>query len=305
MVEGTGKVRLNANSELREVDTWETLVVTGSNQSMMDFVAEHTKGTDAGTLRLFEFQIRRPKMPHDPSASALVAETETHYGRAGEIYARYLATRRDDIRNYMAQKNKQISDELKPDTPERFYLAGIVSMLTGATISNKLGIYQFDLDALKKFLFETFYELRSYRNTHLLVDSSGIDHEQAFAMFMRDTMGERIITNRFGKQGQFVTVQWVPANLKTVTVQVSVQDDAIRINRAAFNAWCRKNAIAGKPLVDAMVANWGAMIGRFTFAGGTPMATGTIFGIEIPMSAPAVMGYRYIDPNAKPAKAVP
>ncbi len=305
LVEGREKARMGPDTKLRVSGSWETLVVAASNKSLMDIVAEETQGTDAGTLRLFEFQLRGPVMAQNARASIIVDTLTNHYGRAGEWYAQIIGRKADKVRGIVAIENDRVNNDLTPEIGERFYVAGVTAMMAGAQIAHHAGIIKFDLQGLRDYLYQTFRELRSYRNGNVIVSGRMLDHEIAFAKFMQQTISSRLITDRFGVNGQSVRTIHVNQNIKSISVQISLSDDAMRIDRSALYSWARDNNLSGRTLVEDMQKHWNALVGRFAIGTGTVYSSGAGHAIQIPMSHPAVQGYRWIDPNARPGKAVP
>jgi len=162
---GRGKGRLNRNAEIKDVDTWDTLLVGVSNDSLFDHMAHLDKGTDAGVARIFEFEIMRPD-PNSPGqismgeAGALLKKLEHNYGHAGLKYAEHLGKSVDTLPGEITQRVSQLQKELKAEDADRFWVSAAAVLMVGAEQANKIGLTNFDIPKMRTFIGEIYTRMR-------------------------------------------------------------------------------------------------------------------------------------------------
>src|SRR6202012_4023325 len=89
---GKGKSRMDSKAQLREPGEWQTLVISASNESIIDHVTSQTNTTTAGMMRIFEYQV----VPSDrgristSDAEIIRSKLNNNYGHVGLKYAQFL-----------------------------------------------------------------------------------------------------------------------------------------------------------------------------------------------------------------------
>lgn len=300
--QGKGKGRLNADSSLREVGEWDTILISASNYPLMDHIVAKTDGTDAGAVRLFEFNITVPPAPDTSKAARTIAQTKHNYGHAGRLYAKWIAENYSKTDDIVCKIKDLLNKELKAEQAERFYIAGMASILAGAKIANHLKLTKFDVPGLKAFLCTEFLRMRRTRQTAVLVNSAGYDLEQVLGSFMADGLRHKLVTQWFATAGPKKLpadfVRWYPQDRNRVDMHIAQHEKILRINRAVLNEWCRKRNLPASDVIEAMGSVWGASGGRRTMAGGTGFGGGQVYCVDVPLVVPELAGYLFVDPAA-------
>ncbi len=297
--QGKGKGRLNADTSLKEVGEWDTILVAASNFPLMDHIVSKTDGTDAGAVRLFEYGIQRPPTPDTSAAARLIAQTRTNYGVAGRVYAKWISANHAKVDQIVCTVKDQLNIELGAEQAERFYIAGMASILAGARIANHLKICPFDLGPLKAFLCQEFLRMRLARKLNVVVSQSGYDLEQVLSSFMGDVLRHKLVTRWFAGPGHKKLppdfVSWRPQDSNRVDVHVAQDNRILRINRSAFVEWCRKKSYPSSDVIQHMGHVWAATCGRRSLGGGTGWGGGQLHCIDVPLVIPELEGYLYVD----------
>ena len=284
MSSGRGKGRLSADLRARGIGTWQTMLIAAANEPLMEHVIEHVQGTEAGALRVFEYMINTPPLNVVPGASSVINECRTNYGGVGRQYAKWLAANHTMLQTTMTRTVDAINAALGARNDERFYVAAISCMLQGALIANSQGYANFQTKELKDFLFAKFHELRRNRARDIVATAQGYDLEALVADFMGGNLERRLITDKFGNGKTFVKVLQAPPQNRSAHVQVSVADDAMRINRSALNKHLRERNISHQGVVTELERQWGAIVHKAPIGTGTPFTVGHTWVIDIPMS---------------------
>ncbi|QGM46137.1 DUF927 domain-containing protein [Methylocystis heyeri] len=164
LTSGKGKARLSAAAKQQETPTWDTMLVYASNDTIVAALTETTKGTVAGNVRVFEYQTRPFAPSITPSAMAQkISQLETNYGRAGEVYAKFLGANAASVRAQVAERMNSFADKLGATGEERFWVSAMVITLAGAAYANQLGLTKFNLPSMRAFLTDEFDRMRAAR----------------------------------------------------------------------------------------------------------------------------------------------
>lgn len=302
VVQGKERGRLNSQAEAREVREWDTIFATASNRSLMDYVVSKTDGTEAGALRVFEWNIEMKMPDSDPNAPRHFAAIEDHYGNAGRVYAKFLAANFDEVDKRIYGWLDLITKDLQASQNERFHRAVMACLMTGAWAAKKLGLVDFDLAGLWAFLREQFLRMRVERERTMIVGRNGYDLHQILAMFCADTAGKRLLTDAFASRGRTAPprIMHAPPNLAgEVAIHASQADKILRIRRDTFYAWCRNKGLAPTELVHQFTHQWGAVEARKSLAAGLPYSTGQMWCVDIPCTTPLLEPYLGLIPAAQ------
>lgn len=297
ITQGKERARMRADTTLREVRTWETVLLCAGNRPLMDQVIAQDEGTSAGALRLFEFELKMPRIAAVPGAQAIVAQANSNYGRAGEVYARWLASNMAKAQKVVDHIAQDLAHKCGAQQEERLQFAAMTTLLAGAAIAAQLGIAKFDLAGMRLYLTQALDQLRGSRKRDTLAGNEGFDLDQLLSEFMSRHAGRVLITDRYLHAGRAkIKIEWRPAETREgIVVHVSQAEQAMRIDRNTFLTWCRERKLAGTQVVDAMVREWNATQGRHSLGGGCPgYMRGYVWTVEIPLHRPELQGYAAI-----------
>jgi hypothetical protein len=301
MGQGREKARMTADIKLREARDWKTIMMMASNAAIMEHVVAERSETDAAALRLFEFQITHPQMPLSIAAGQTVQLTETNYGSAGRIYAKWLASNAETAQRVVSRVGKKLEEELDPSSGERFHMAGITCILAGAGIANKLKLVSFDIPAMDAYLKAALAQARDRRKRDLPVNDGQLDIERVLGRFHTEHTRERMLTTIFQRKGKpdprFSVLSFPNPNIKSLVIQTAQKDKLMRIDKSVWQTWCRDRNLPSGDYQNELVARYGAKEGRGMLGAGTHYTTGRIYYIEIPTSHPDLEDYNYDNSN--------
>lgn len=161
ITQGKEKTRLDSSAQLREVATWETMLIVASNESIFEAMARHGGGSDAGLVRTFEIVVEPFEWNRNRAELSLMFEAlNSNYGHAGRIYAQYLATHPVEVEKRVKDMYKKLAMAAKMEAQERFWFAIAAILIVGAEIAGELGLVKIDVRHLAKFLLANIYRLR-------------------------------------------------------------------------------------------------------------------------------------------------
>lgn len=264
---GKGKSRMNSKAELREPGDWQTLVISASNESLIDHVVSQTSTTAAGLMRIFEYKVAPPNgQGRVPTSDATIrlAKLNNNYGHVGLRYAQFLGANHGKIASDMAQLAQLVEQETGANQEERFWVSVVACILLGAHYATQIGYPVFDQAALKEFMYASLQGMRGHRNEQTVDLDQSINISAVMNSFFKETKknGTWLVTNRIhvgqGKPARSganaIAIRYPadPSRLNGVDVQVGVDNSLLRISSSALGAWCKKNEVNKMNLVEAL-----------------------------------------------------
>lgn len=272
---GREKNRLNANADLKTSGTWETMMASCANYSVLDHVAREMKSTTAGIYRCFEFAVPKTVSAHeeDGHVMRLSGQLNDNYGHAGLEYAQFLGANHERVRQDIAAITDSLWKEFKMDKEERFWNCAMACTLQGAAYANELGLTKFDLDQLKAFLVTVLGNMResvkeSPSDMSKDISMSAILGEYLNAMRARHTL----ITNRvwrFKGKPSGVKVVNDATKLDGIYVQIGREDGWVRFNSRHFSDWMADHGYSRTHFVKRMKDDFGMKDVVGNLCGGT------------------------------------
>jgi len=273
IAQGKEKSRLNQHAQMKEPGHWQTLVISASNDSLIDHVTQQTQTTLAGLYRIFEYTVT----PATPSQTGIVDTSEatirlsklnTNYGSVGLKYAQWLGANFHQIESDMAALSKQLNIETNSHQEERFWISLIACILLGARYANLLGYAVFDEPSLKAFMLRSLNTMRVLRGQQTVDLTRTINISSIMSSFLKDMQATNkvIWTDRIhiavGKPPKPNTPNAVkvfrPADisrLNGICVQIGQNDKLMRISSSAFGEWLKKSGKSRHLLMEALKAS--------------------------------------------------
>jgi hypothetical protein len=269
ITQGRGRARLDQKMEQRDPGQWRTMMATASNHPMSDLIEQDRQGTDAGTLRVFEYRFAVPSGP--TTGPNIAGEAQYHYGHAGRVYAKWLAQNVDRIKTNIKQVREIIKEKLEarrlegPKGNERFYIASIVGIVVGAAIAKHLGLVNLQPSGILNFLLDRFIEQRAEREENNPVHDEAMWLSRNFEKFVSDHTEHLLVTQSFIPRGRpraglpqdRVRVLKQPGpKCVYAKIHIGLDDAEMRFDRQDFIKWCFANGLSYKGLLEVMQRDW-------------------------------------------------
>jgi hypothetical protein len=194
ITQGKEKTRLDSSAQLREVSTWETMLVVASNESIFEAMARHGGGSDAGIVRTYEIVIEPFVWQQNKAELSMMFDSLTgNYGHAGRIYAQYLATHPKEVEERVQKRFKSLALAGNMEAQERFWFAIVAILLVGAELAGELDLVKLDVRHLARFLLANIYRLRGRS-----VDAMSLSQPtEILAAFMGAYQDKALVVERF------------------------------------------------------------------------------------------------------------
>lgn len=288
------KDRMTQSATMRESGSWQTLLISASNDSIMDHVMQQTKQTAAGVYRVFEYEVPPAKSStgqlDQADASAITGKLDDNYGHIGLEYARYLGSNHPTIEKDVADFYKAVGKEMNTLNEERYWRVMVACILKGAEYANKLGFTEIDMEALKKFLFGVVNDLRKARHTQPTDMAVAFNISNVLAQWINEQRARHTIrTNKIhrgrGKPGSgAIKILNDMSRVDTITTHVGVEDKVLRISSHAFSAWLQENGYSRVTMIKALEKDFYTRQIRGRIASGTDFAGADEYLLEMDLA---------------------
>jgi hypothetical protein len=256
---GKEKSRLNSDATQREAGSWETMVMAASNDSLLNTIQRRLKSTEAGILRVFEYEVPVPAataLTNHGVASRLVAQCHDNYGQAGLVYAKFLGANHQRCADEMAKVQDQLTAKLKAPNDERFWIATMACAIQGARYANELGLTRIDVMALTRFLMDTLRNLRLIRGSTALDIQKPEVLSSVLAQFLSEMAARHTLTTDYVPLGRGrpkpCNVRGDHSRLDVIHVRHGQLDRVFHISQPVLYDWLGKREYNVHTFMEAM-----------------------------------------------------
>ena len=287
--QGKEKSRMTSKATQRDMGTWQTLLCSASNESLLDYVTSRTRMTTAGLYRVFEYEMAPGSKGQIDTADAqrIVAKLNDNYGVVGLEYAKFLGTDFVRIDKEVGDFLRDLNREVNALNDERFWLALITCVCLGARYANQVGFASFDEDRLKGFMLNTLMGMRMERAKQPIDMKDAMNVSNQLAQFL-NAMRTRhtLFTNRIhvtaGKPAAgSIVVTRDASRLEAVQVHVGETDKILRISSEAMSNWLKEAGLSRHLFIKALQDSFFMKVVHGRIGAGTQYAGATEYLLEI------------------------
>lgn len=303
ITQGKEKSRMTASARQREPGSWQTLIVSASNDSLLNYVTEHTSTTTAGLYRVFEYTVQPPN-PNTPgmiepsNAAILLSKLNNNFGHVGLEYAKFLGKYHKRIENDMSTFLDVLGKEVQTTQDERFWMALMAAVLLGAKYADALGLAKFDHVGLKSFMLKTLDTMRGERKSQPIDMAKDINISTILGRFLSAHRQKHTLeTNRIhiarGKPqaGSIKVLNPDPSRLEGIYVHIGREDKIMRVSSQALTEWLAVKKISRHIFRSAMEKEFGMKTVHGRIGGGTQFAGVTEYLLEINLAGTTVLNF--------------
>jgi len=161
--QGRGKDKMKAQTnEMRINNTvWNNMTLASSNASFYQKLGALKNSPDGESMRLIEYKIE----PNNILDIAVAKEMFDHqlrenYGHAGEIYCQWLVNNLEEAKSLIREVQARIDKEVQFTARERFWSAVCACNIAGGLIAKSLGLHDYDMKLVYKWLVKMLGEMR-------------------------------------------------------------------------------------------------------------------------------------------------
>lgn len=291
---GREKTRLNSDSTLKTSGTWQTLMVSASNDTLIDGMAREVGSTTAGLHRLFEYTVSKPEtMSRDVGAvQRLLGKLDDNFGHAGLTYAKFLGKHFARVEREVAAAQDSLYSRVNVKQEERMWIATMAVILKGADYANELKLTNIDTAALEGFLMGVLTHMRGEVDKSPSDMSNEMSVSTVLAEFLNSTRNRNTITTSRiwiakGKPPKgAITIISDTSKLGEFAVQIGRDDRIIRISSVFLSRWMNERGYSRHTFVKKLESEFGVKTVNGKLGGGTEMASAMEYLIELDMNDP-------------------
>lgn len=276
---------------------WQTMSLTLSNQSIVDFIIRKEPNTSAPLNRIFEVYHTKqanndPGMIDEGVATRLIGELSRNFGHVGRAYAQMLACNVKEIDALVKKEQEDfratiVGRGIEGDSANRYWMFTCTVLLAATKLGQALRI-PFDYDGIRTLLVESFIK-NSSKRTDEAVDGESIQNaELAVSEFLNTVQATNVLwTDNFAQRGgadDKVTSFGSPPVGRSVWVHFSTKHRLVRISQKQFKALLREEKRNPRVVMEGLEKHFNADLGhRFILGAGTSFAGIQEKVIEIPI----------------------
>lgn len=286
---GREKTRMNSDSTLKMSGTWQTMMVSASNDSILDAMAREVGSTTAGLHRLFEYTVAKPsQVTHDVGAvQRLAGRLDDNYGNAGLLYAKFLGANFKRVEEEVAERQDEICREVSIRQEERHWAATIAVLLKGAEYANELKLTNIHMKPFKDFLLKVLKGMREEVEASPSDMNNSMSVSAILAEFLNNTRAQNtLVTSRIwvtrGKPVKnTIKILSDQNKLREIIVQIGREDKLIRISSIALTRWMAERGYSRHVFVRKLESDFGLVKLNGKLGGGTELTCATEHLLEL------------------------
>lgn len=288
------KARMTQAVTQRAQGTWRTMLISASNDSILDHVMAQTKQTTAGINRVFEYEVTpatNNKGQINPAdAQKIVGALDDNYGAVGREYAQFLGTNFQTLEKEVFDFHRNLGVELGLTNEERYWQVTVSTLLMGARYANKLGFTKIDEIRLKAFLAGVIERQREMK-VHAPVDmKNSINVSNTLAQFLNAMRAKHTLTTNKIHLGRgkppagAIKVLNDATKLDAIYVHIGKEDKKLRISSTYFSDWLQEHKYSRVLFIRSLKEQMKATDGRARIGAGTQYAGALEYIIEIDLN---------------------
>ena len=255
VTQGKEKTRLDQSASLREIHTWETMLIVAGNDSVFDAMGSFAIGSDAGVARTFEITIEPFKSNTSRAEVAIMFEAiNLNYGHAGRVYAEYLATNVDFVRSRVQRMRVKLGEAAKERPSERFWLAMMAAMIVGAQIAKEIGLMDTDIRTLTSYLVNNMTRLRG-RTQQSMASSDPLEILGTYIQQHQDKLlhVDKFPAARQNTRNYMPEIIGGPPKSSKIIVHMARDEKRVRFARSDFLRWMESRGMPQSLLTTMML----------------------------------------------------
>ena len=163
---GRQKNRMSANGNTERVrgKPWQLLALSSGNTSAWEILGRHKATPKAEMLRMFELNVKMMNFKKgDNTATAhLIEDFKSNYGHIGIEYIQWVINNKDEVRSIVDSVRIRLDKAAGLGPEHRFWTNGNAAIIAGLMIAKKLGLVNYDIAGVYKWIVGELISRRSY-----------------------------------------------------------------------------------------------------------------------------------------------
>lgn len=276
VTQGRTKQRLDTNMRERVNElTWQLLVLSSGNFSLIDRINTRKEDVAAEISRTLEFKLPKPTLSVHEGETLIKKPIRENYGVAGEVWLTNLVKiPHYQIQALIDQTTESFSRTLNATSDERFWVAGCAVMYVAGVLTNKIGLTNWNLDQIFTKLCDV---VKTNRSNRVTFDFSATD---VLGSFLADNTRNTVVTD-VGVTDDTTMLRLSPSG--TLNVRYEQDTGLIYIRTQALKEYCAKRGIGIQSVKESLEIR-GLLHNhnhRMIMSKGLPYSTGRTYCIVV------------------------
>jgi hypothetical protein len=300
LCQGSEGLKLHQDRTYHDVGNWQTLCVSCSNMSVVDWLVKKQGSTDFRINRVFEVQhikVMKEGVVDNVQAMQTVGNLNRNYGRMGLRYAELLANNAETVFKVIAMEAAEFKKDvikktgIKEDSANRYWLASCVTTLAAVRLANTEALnVGFHYDAIRKRLVDAFEENLTRKTDEAMEGGTSLNTQSNINRFLKAAgAGNSLWTEGAAKKGGHGTDKVVelqgPERGRELWAHAVTDKREIRISKDKLVDWCSEFNVGYSSLLRGLRTHYNVDNKRYrlTLGAGTSLQRGPEIVIIIPV----------------------
>lgn len=276
VTQGRTKQRLDTNMRERVNDlTWQMLVLSSGNFSLIDRINTRKEDVAAEISRMLEFALPKPKLSVHEGEIYIKKPIRENYGVAGaEWLSNLVKIPHYQIREMIEETTMAFSRELNATSEERFWIAACAVMYVAGVLAKKMNLFTWDMDAIFVKLCDI---IKHNRNNCATFEFSATD---VVGSFLAENTRNTLVTD-VGIGDGATMVKLMPSG--ALNVRYEQDSGLIYIRTQALKEYCARRNIGIQSVKESLSIK-GLLRdsnARMVLSKGLPYSTGRSYCIVV------------------------
>jgi len=183
---------------------------------------------DGEMMRLIEMHVDRVYVE---DADITFEKMNDNFGLAAEVYVPWLVDNKDKIPELYDKQRDRIYKVIDKRMEERFWVGTLAMILVGLRIAQKLGLHDYDLDALEIWVCEYLMGLRGEVKSEVVMADNLVGE-----FLMDNSNGILAVGNRINpRSGDNI---WMPSRSSKLIARFELDENRMYIAKKSFREYC-------------------------------------------------------------------
>jgi hypothetical protein len=258
IAQGKEKTRLDSSANMREIQTWETMLVVASNDSIFEAMARGTTGSDGGVARAYEMVVEPFETDRNRAELGLMfAALGENYGHAGRRYAKHIATNLPSVITQVEELFQKLALMGQMKEGERFWFAIMSVLLVGAGLARDAGLVDIDTKTLGRYLLTNLQTLRMRAKSSV----AKAEPNEVLAAFIAAFQDRCLLVDKY-PHGKANTKNYqpevIPPRIDKIMMSYAREEQTYRFTKQSFTSWLANQGFSPYTILKEMESRMGA-----------------------------------------------
>lgn len=249
--QGSGRIGLYNDGSLNlGRHDWAAVMNISANKPMTDLILSAKPGAEAELARMIEFECEDVSKLDKEAADSIFRELFNCHTAVGLKYMTWVQQNIEEVRTTLEKTQVLLDKRLGLERKDRFWSYAIVADIVGAMIARKIGLIQFDVGSIVKWLGTRVIYMREE------VKALKSSPAQLFSSMLTDISPGLIVTDIEGdKRQKHPAMPRITREPRApYTGRVVLDERRAYVIQPVVHKWCVENQVGMKNMIQEMVA---------------------------------------------------